>query len=242
MRPNRVSIRTGFPRPELKREHDPVFWDAHHAKINARVADAAARRPENWPHGRQLALLMIQRSHMALDCIANMSGVRASQEDFAWLRKEELAIKDLGERYHTLTAEGKRLARDCCFAVATRLGLHHFTYSFDSWSEHVARCTCGWHQSLNRRNNNGGASYLQERARRHLADPDAWKRENENIRSIIDRAFPLASEDPDAIDDAVNVYGDDWPEVDTPCDKSPVEQCEFNAADPDHCIHCKGKT
>lgn len=240
MRPNRVSIRTGFPRPELKRSDDPVFWDAHHAKINARVADAAARRPENWPHGRQLALLMIQRSHMALDCIANMKGVRPSQEDFAWLRSQELAMKPLGDRFHTLTPEGKRIARDCCFAVATRLGLHHVTYSFDSWSEHVARCTCGWHQSLNRRNNNGGASYLQERARRHLADPEAWKRSKERESNIIEQHFPTRSENPDAIDDATEVYGD-WPEIDTPCDKSPVGQCEFNATDPDHCIHCKRK-
>ena len=38
--------------------------------------------------------------------------------------------------------------------------------------------------------------------------------------------------------DAVEAYGD-WTEIDTPCDKSPSGQCEFNAVrDPEHCIHC----
>lgn len=46
---------------------------------------------------------------------------------------------------------------------------------------------------------------------------------------------------PDSIDDATEVYGD-WPEIDTPCDKSPVGQCEFLACDPDTCIHCGNKT
>lgn len=50
-------------------------------------------------------------------------------------------------------------------------------------------------------------------------------------------------EHPIDIDDCTNVYGDSldlFPYVETPCDKSPSGQCEFNALAPDHerCIHC----
>lgn len=248
MRPNRVSIRTGYPRPELRREDDPVWWDAHHAAINQRVADAAARRPENWPHGRQLALLMIQRSTWALECIAGMKGVRPTEKDFAWLRTNNLAERPLMQRFHALTDDGRRIAREVCFAVAKRLGLHHVTYSLDRWTEHVARCTCGWHQSLSRRMNVNARGYLEERARRHLLDPEAWKHSKARETAIIEQHFPtkpLASENPDAIDDpAMQVYGE-WPEIDTPCDSpnAPTGQCEFNAiTDPDHCIWCKRRT
>lgn len=49
--------------------------------------------------------------------------------------------------------------------------------------------------------------------------------------------------DPGAIeiDDADEVYGD-WPQIDTPCDRSPVGQCEYSAREPDRCIHCGRKT
>lgn len=242
MRPNRVSIRTGFIRPEVDKTKDPEFWAAHDARIDRLAARIAGRRPENWPHGRQLAILMIQRSHMALDCIAHLQGVRASQEDFAWLRSSELAVKPLAQRFHQLTPEGKRIARDVCFAVAKRLGLHHVTYHLDRWTEHKARCTCGWHQSLSRRMNVNARGYLEERARRHLADPEAWKTQEDRATALIENLFPTRSESADAIDDATEVYGE-WPEIEDICDASPNGHHEFNAlSDPETCKHCKRKT
>jgi hypothetical protein len=57
-------------------------------------------------------------------------------------------------------------------------------------------------------------------------------------------AVPVASgSDPDVIEieDAINVYGD-FPEIDTPCDASPVDQCEYSITDNfRRCIYC-GKT
>lgn len=43
------------------------------------------------------------------------------------------------------------------------------------------------------------------------------------------------------IDDADQVYGDGWPDIDDPCDDSPNGHHEFNCgmgADPEICIHC----
>lgn len=60
-----------------------------------------------------------------------------------------------------------------------------------------------------------------------------------------------AGADPDAIDDALQVYGDDveqmFPEIDTPCDSelNPGDQCVYNALSPDHhdrCIYCLKRT
>lgn len=54
-------------------------------------------------------------------------------------------------------------------------------------------------------------------------------------------AADLARDPIDDIDSCTQVYGD-WPEIDTPCDASPVGQCEYNAVAPDpeyqRCIHC----
>lgn len=50
--------------------------------------------------------------------------------------------------------------------------------------------------------------------------------------------------DPDVIeiDDCTNVY-QMFPEIERPCDKSPVGECEYNAlGDPDICIHCRKAT
>lgn len=47
--------------------------------------------------------------------------------------------------------------------------------------------------------------------------------------------------DPDLIDDADQVYGDGWPDIDDPCDKSPNGQHGFDCspgADPEICVHC----
>lgn len=237
-----------FKRPEMKREDDPVWWDKWHADIDARIAANNAKKPEHWPASRQLALLMIQRSHMALDCIAHIKGVRATADDFAYLRREQLAWKrDIRDRQHMLTAEGKRIARDVCFIVAKQLGLHHITYVMDSWSEHRARCTCGWHASVNRRNNNGARKHLEALALEHINNPDAWKRAGEASRKVIADLFPRRAINPDAIDidDCANVYGDGqaWPQIDTPCTspKAPTGQCEFGN-DPAICIHCGRKT
>lgn len=156
-----------FTRPPLERKDDPAFWDGHHKRVDARVAEGDSHRVENWPQSRQLALLMIRRGHLALDCIAHIQGVHAGQDDFLYLRQHGIAIKALSDRYHRLTPYGLRIAKDCCFAVAKRLGLHHITYVMDSWSEHKVRCTCGWFAALNRRNNNGALTYLRERAARH---------------------------------------------------------------------------
>lgn len=45
----------------------------------------------------------------------------------------------------------------------------------------------------------------------------------------------------DSIDDANEVYGD-WPQIDTPCEDSPVGQCEYSAREPETCIHCGRKS
>lgn len=53
-----------------------------------------------------------------------------------------------------------------------------------------------------------------------------------------------AGDDPDAIDEAMERVHD-YPEIDTPCDKSPSGQCEYNSEDRfyfDKCLHCKKLT
>lgn len=165
-----VSATRNLIRPALKREDDPVWWDEWHAKIAARERASQALKVENWPHSRQLALLMIFRSDGAKECISAMAPLNVSQNDFAFLRKAGYATKPLGNRYHNLTKDGFSAARECVTIVAKRHGLHLTTIQMDTWSEHKVRCTCGWSASLNRRNNNGAQRYLQERAARHLAE------------------------------------------------------------------------
>jgi hypothetical protein len=251
LRSNRrfVFATRNIPRPALKREDDPQWWDEYHAKQAERIAEGEALKPENWSHGRQLALLRIQRSDAAEDCIAHLKGIEAKQEDFTFLREQHYAYRKFKSPLHDLTASGKRVAREVCRIVAHRLGLHHITYDMDRWTEHKVRCTCGWHQSLNRRNNEGALKYLQDRADRHLQNPDAWKREQAGVANVIAsigsgaRTLPVRAENPDNIDTAHNVYGDGWPDVTDACDQSPSGHHEYDAInDPERCLHCKRKT
>lgn len=65
------------------------------------------------------------------------------------------------------------------------------------------------------------------------------------------KAYSLPFSDPDRIkeeqigddliSEATEVYGD-WPQIDTPCEDSPVGQCEYSAREPERCIHCGRKT
>lgn len=106
-------VRLGYPRPALKREDDPQFWDQFHAKRDEGAAKLAAERPENWPQSRKLAILMIQRKDLALDCMKRLAaaGVRHSQGDFVYLRTEGYAVKDKDGKFHRLTASGWRVKR-----------------------------------------------------------------------------------------------------------------------------------
>lgn len=57
------------------------------------------------------------------------------------------------------------------------------------------------------------------------------------------KAYATTFADCDEIDDADEVYGagDDWPDVEDPCEESPSGQHAFNCspeADPEICIHC----
>lgn len=64
---------------------------------------------------------------------------------------------------------------------------------------------------------------------------------NKHIKTHrVARAFDLEGSDFD-LADATEVYGD-WAEIDTPCDKSPAGQCEYDALrNPERCIHCGRK-
>lgn len=70
---------------------------------------------------------------------------------------------------------------------------------------------------------------------RSLISPFGFNR----ITVPFDDPGDFQSDDPTA--DATEVYGD-WPQIDTPCDRSPVGQCEYSAREPDRCIHCGRKT
>src|SRR5689334_11850338 len=117
-------------RPALTRDDDPVWWDQHHAKIEA-LANAAERlKVENWPHSRQLALLMIFRSDGAKACIDAMAPRKVSQHDFAFLRNAGFAFKLMPprDRFHNLTELGLETAKKCVLIVAKRLKLHLISY------------------------------------------------------------------------------------------------------------------
>jgi len=236
-----------YTRPELKREDDPVFWDRHHTDIAARAAQLEAQRVVNWPQSRQRAILMIARTDLALKVIAALNGTRAHlprQHDFAALRNHHYASKNLGDRFHKLTPLGWKAAETAANILGKQLGLHHLTTKMDSFSEHRARCCCGWSASVNRRANTRATERLQRQYEEHLQNPDAWKLAGEASRKVIENLFPRRNEAID-IDDCVNVYGDGqaWPQIDTPCTspKAPTGQCEFGA-DPAICIHCGRKT
>lgn len=190
-RPNRVSIRS-FQRAEVDKSKDPDFWRAWDGKIDALAAKREAEKPENWPQSRMLAILMIHRSSIALDCMAHLSGsgVRARQHDFAYLRNHGYAVKDTLGQYHKLMPVGRRAAKTCADVLGKALGLHHVTFHFDSWSEHRARCCCGWSASVNRRANANAAQRLQAEFDDHMKNPDAWKTAGEASRAVINDLFP----------------------------------------------------
>lgn len=193
-RPNRVSIRS-FQRAEVDKSKDPEFWSAFDARVDALAAKREAQKPENWPQSRQLAILMIARTELAKQCIARLSGsdVRPRQHDFLYLRNHEFATKELGDRYHKLTKHGWKAAEICAWSLAKALGLHHVIYNFDSWSEHRARCCCGWSASVNRRANSNAAQRLQAEFDKHVKNPDAWKTAGEASRAVINDLFPRGS-------------------------------------------------
>lgn len=189
--------RIPLQRPELKREDDPLFWDEHHAALAKATAEAEARKPENWPQSRQLAILFIERSAIALDCIAHMSGtgVRPSQSDFLWLREQGYAVRQLGQRYHRLMPQGVRLAREVVSIVAKRLGLHHIVYRFDSWNGHAARCSCGWTATSDNRQNRNWKAPLQSAASKHICDPKDWLRKQAAAGKIMDTISFIGARD-----------------------------------------------
>lgn len=54
------------------------------------------------------------------------------------------------------------------------------------------------------------------------------------------RALQTTFSDPESIDDCSEVYGDDFPEVTEPCEKSPTRQCVYSGLDNwTRCIHCR---
>lgn len=171
LRTNSVSIRQ-WQRAPVDKSKNPQFWADWDARIAARDRAAQALKVENWPHTRQLALLMIFRSDGAKACMDAMQPLRVGQNDFAFLRNAGYAFKlqPPKDRFHNLTKDGFDAAKKCILIVAKRHGLHLISYDMDSYTEHKVRCTCGWHQSLNRRNNEDALKYLQTRAERHLAE------------------------------------------------------------------------
>lgn len=176
-----------FQRPALKREDDPEFWDHHHADQAKRLAEARANEPINWPVSRQLALLMVRRGQLADEVSERLraKGVNASQSDFATLRDDGLAVRPLAERYHRITAYGTRIADQLAAVLAKANGIHHITYVFNSYTEHKARCTCGWTQSGDRKMNRNWRAPLERAAEKHLADPQAWIRAMQASQKMI---------------------------------------------------------
>ena len=190
MRPNRISMSDfHFKRAPLERKDDPQFWDEHHAGIAKRAASLAAQRVENWPQSRQLAILFIARTDLALKCVAALSGsnVRPRQHDFLALRNHGYATKELGDRYHKLTKIGWKAAETSAWILGKELGIHHPQYIFDSYSEHRARCCCGWSASVNRRSNSNTAQRLRAEFDKHIADPNEWKQRKVTVQEIIDK-------------------------------------------------------
>lgn len=182
-------LRVASSRPAVTRDDDPQWGDDYHKRMAERDALAESRKPENWLQSKQVALLLIERSAAALDCIAHLPATTATtdrQHDFASLRHEGYAVRQLGDRYHKLTPMGARAARDLISAIARRIGLHHVSYHHDSINEHKARCTCGWHASAARTGNRNWIAPLQVAASRHIADPQEWIRRREAGQKIID--------------------------------------------------------
>lgn len=161
-----------FVRPPVDKTKNPEFWKEWDAKIDALSAKRESKKPENWPAGKQLAILRIERSAFALDIIRHLEGskstIRAAQQDFAELRIHGFAVRPLSERYHSLTPAGVRAAEQVAIAMAKMLGLHHIRFRHDSWNHHVVSCTCGWHTTGDRTMNRSWRSSLGASANRHL--------------------------------------------------------------------------
>lgn len=179
-------LRTGLQTAVID---DPAFWELARVESQAAIREQRGDAVEHWPKTRMLALLMIHRSDNALAVIARLSGtdVRPRQHDFAALRNHGYAKKELAERYHQLTPQGRRAAERCADVLGNELGMHLPTYIFDSWSEHRARCCCGWSASVNRRANSNAADRLATEFGKHLADPQDWKRRRLKVQEIIDK-------------------------------------------------------
>lgn len=186
---SRVPLRYSSRHVDTATIEDPAFWERARAESQAAIAEQRRDEPENWPQSRQLAILMIHRSSIALDCMAHLSGqgIRARQHDFAYLRNHGYATKELAGKYHKLTPMGRRAAKAAASALGLALGLHHSTIHFDSWSEHRIRCCCGWSQSVNRRANANAAERLQAAFDEHLKNPEDWKRRVLKAQEIIDK-------------------------------------------------------
>lgn len=62
-----------------------------------------------------------------------------------------------------------------------------------------------------------------------------------SITTTFDDPGAFVSDDP--IADATEAYGhSERPEYDTPCEQSPVGQCQYSSRDWDRCIHCGKQT
>lgn len=107
---------------------------------------------EQWSAGKLMAMLMIYRSDFAIECIAKMQGIKASQDDFLSLRNEGLACKRELARFHELTPEGRSYGLAATKHAARKLGLHHlYDNSYASVRYASVTCSCGWHRSYDRR-------------------------------------------------------------------------------------------
>lgn len=187
---SRVPLRTSRSRVvDISTINDPSLWDRAQQESKEALAKLRTDAPENWPQSRMLALLMIHRSDNAMKIIAHLSGKKLypRQHDFAALRNNGYATKQLADRFHKLTPSGRRAAKQVADIMGRELGLHLPTFEFDSYSEHRARCCCGWSASVNRRANARAAERLGREFQAHRADPDAWKNRVLKVQEIIDK-------------------------------------------------------
>jgi hypothetical protein len=146
-------------------------------------APVATELPEpyaRWPVQKKIALLVVGRGAMAMDCIEHLKagGAWARQEDFAALRREGLIFKrDVTSRYHELTPAGRRWADNLAWTLACELKLHHIRRA--SHSDSVsAKCSCGWSRAFARKYF-GEDGKLNRAIDAHNADPEAWRRERD---------------------------------------------------------------
>lgn len=160
---------------------------AHEQRWGKPVIQAEPYLPPNpietWADSKIVAILRCYRSERAKDCLEHLkqSGIDASQIDFLQLRKEGLAFKRELAYFHELTPMGQRYAEKACVLIAQRFGLHHIVTSGDA-SSAGARCTCGWRCRFGRKYF-GEQRNVERAINEHLADPQAWKRDREQIEA-----------------------------------------------------------